>query len=257
MFSSKFIIKCLLEITSYLRRINIVVKPQYAWEVPWGPYWLLHRFWISRFMVFNATFNNISILSWWPVLLVEETGVPGEYCIIRFWTSIILVEYTVYCWVALNTIKQTNWLLHRFWTSIILVEYIEWDICAQIFYLVIYNVNVYLQTPSVRITSVVPSPILLRKSPITGKFFCFKIPFTHVVCSYNEIHSFLIKHITISLIHKFTKYWVIINPCNTPIKLVCKNHLWILKSFWLFLIQKHSHTGKTIMNDICMFERDL
>ena len=25
------------------------------------------------FMVFNATFNNISVLSWWSVLLVEET----------------------------------------------------------------------------------------------------------------------------------------------------------------------------------------
>ena len=30
------------------------------------------------FMVFNATFNNISVISWWSVLLVEKTGVPGE-----------------------------------------------------------------------------------------------------------------------------------------------------------------------------------
>jgi hypothetical protein len=29
-------------------------------------------------MVFNATFNIISVISWWLVLLVEETGVPGE-----------------------------------------------------------------------------------------------------------------------------------------------------------------------------------
>jgi len=29
-------------------------------------------------MVFNATFNNISVTSWWSVLLVEDTGVPGE-----------------------------------------------------------------------------------------------------------------------------------------------------------------------------------
>jgi hypothetical protein len=29
-------------------------------------------------MVFNATFNNISGISWRSVLLVEETGVPGE-----------------------------------------------------------------------------------------------------------------------------------------------------------------------------------
>jgi hypothetical protein len=29
-------------------------------------------------MVFNVTFNNISVISWWSVLLVEETGVPEE-----------------------------------------------------------------------------------------------------------------------------------------------------------------------------------
>jgi len=29
-------------------------------------------------MVFNATFNNISAIPWGSVLLVEETGVPGE-----------------------------------------------------------------------------------------------------------------------------------------------------------------------------------
>ncbi len=29
-------------------------------------------------MVFNATFNNISVISWRSVLLVEEIGVPGE-----------------------------------------------------------------------------------------------------------------------------------------------------------------------------------
>jgi len=33
------------------------------------------------FMVFNATFNNISVMSWRSVLLVEETGVPREYFI--------------------------------------------------------------------------------------------------------------------------------------------------------------------------------
>ena len=29
-------------------------------------------------MVFNATFNNISVISWQSVLLVEETGIPEE-----------------------------------------------------------------------------------------------------------------------------------------------------------------------------------
>jgi hypothetical protein len=37
----------------------------------WGWGW-------KRVMVFNATFNNISVISWWSVLLMEETRVPGE-----------------------------------------------------------------------------------------------------------------------------------------------------------------------------------
>ena len=35
----------------------------------------LYRVW---FMVFNATFNNISVISWQSVLLVEETRAPRE-----------------------------------------------------------------------------------------------------------------------------------------------------------------------------------
>ena len=31
-----------------------------------------------KVMVFNATFNDISVISWRSVLLVEETGGPGE-----------------------------------------------------------------------------------------------------------------------------------------------------------------------------------
>jgi hypothetical protein len=30
------------------------------------------------FIVFNATFSNVSAISWRPVLVVEEVGVPGE-----------------------------------------------------------------------------------------------------------------------------------------------------------------------------------
>jgi hypothetical protein len=29
-------------------------------------------------MVFNATFNNISVISWRSILLMEETGIPRE-----------------------------------------------------------------------------------------------------------------------------------------------------------------------------------
>ena len=33
---------------------------------------------VGWFMVFNATFNNISVISWRSVLLVEDTGVTEE-----------------------------------------------------------------------------------------------------------------------------------------------------------------------------------
>jgi hypothetical protein len=32
----------------------------------------------ARVMMFNTTFNNISAIAWWSVLLVEGTGIPGE-----------------------------------------------------------------------------------------------------------------------------------------------------------------------------------
>ena len=35
-------------------------------------------FLLIGFMVLNATFNNISVISWRSVLLVEETGGSGE-----------------------------------------------------------------------------------------------------------------------------------------------------------------------------------
>jgi hypothetical protein len=55
-------------------------------------------------MEFNATFNNISAISWRSVLLVEETGVPGKHtdlpqiidklyhimlCLVYWWKALI------------------------------------------------------------------------------------------------------------------------------------------------------------------------
>ena len=37
-------------------------------------------------MVFIATFNNISVITWQSVVLVEETGVPGEKSLTNFIT---------------------------------------------------------------------------------------------------------------------------------------------------------------------------
>ena len=39
---------------------------------------LKEKFDLIWFLVFNATFSNIAAISWRPVLVVEEAGVPGE-----------------------------------------------------------------------------------------------------------------------------------------------------------------------------------
>ena len=43
----------------------------------WHDIWVIVIELVVRFMVFNTTFNNISVISCQSVLLVEETGVPG------------------------------------------------------------------------------------------------------------------------------------------------------------------------------------
>ena len=55
-----------------------------------------------RVMVFNATFNNISVMSWWSVLLVEETGVLGENHrpVASHWQMAILSENLVIAWLS-------------------------------------------------------------------------------------------------------------------------------------------------------------
>jgi hypothetical protein len=35
---------------------------------------------VGWFMVFNTTFNNISVIPWRSVLLVEETGEKENHC---------------------------------------------------------------------------------------------------------------------------------------------------------------------------------
>jgi hypothetical protein len=48
---------------------------KYLWYIMW---WNLSVTCWVRVMVFSATFNNISAISWLPVLLVDETGLPIE-----------------------------------------------------------------------------------------------------------------------------------------------------------------------------------
>jgi hypothetical protein len=43
-------------------------------------------------MVFNATYNNSSVISLWSVLLVDETGVPVE----NHWYGVISIKIILY-----------------------------------------------------------------------------------------------------------------------------------------------------------------
>jgi len=62
-----------------------------------------------RIMVFNATFDNISVISWQSVLLVEKTGVPGENHrpIASHWQ-------TLYIYVVSSTPRLTVIRTHNF-----------------------------------------------------------------------------------------------------------------------------------------------
>ena len=54
---------------------------EFNFEIQYKPDELIVPDSLSRgfgFMVFNATFNNISVISWRSVLSVEETGVPEK-----------------------------------------------------------------------------------------------------------------------------------------------------------------------------------
>jgi hypothetical protein len=71
-------------------------------------YW--KRVWV---MVFNATFNHISVISWWSVLLVEETGVPRKNykCTMRPQRSILVMQYIeLYHIVYVSIFFLKDWL---------------------------------------------------------------------------------------------------------------------------------------------------
>ena len=77
-------------------------------------------------MVFNATFNNISVISWRSVLLVVETGLPGEnhWPVASHWQTLSQKrDHYIWCW------KSRSWLGKGTKNIIILLSIITKSLC--------------------------------------------------------------------------------------------------------------------------------
>jgi hypothetical protein len=58
-------------------------------------------------MVFNATFNNMSVILWQSILLVEETGVSGEnhWPVVSHWQ---ILSHNVDCCIEYSPVWGSN-----------------------------------------------------------------------------------------------------------------------------------------------------
>jgi hypothetical protein len=88
---------------------------------------VFERVWF-RLMVFNATFNNISAISWLSVLLVEETVVPrgrhltlDKHTIVNMFSlngPIITSSLMRFCSKKSILEKQINGSIYIYYTSV-------------------------------------------------------------------------------------------------------------------------------------------
>ena len=79
-FLNKFV-SILIWVTVWFLDICLTYNWLHIPIICWITFWLTVRqlkIKRVRVRVFNTTSNNISVISWWSVLLVEETRVPGE-----------------------------------------------------------------------------------------------------------------------------------------------------------------------------------
>jgi hypothetical protein len=104
---------------------------------------------LAWFMMFNATFNNISLILWWLVLLVEKTGVPAKTTDLS--QSTVKLHHIMLYWVhiAMNNVRTNNFIPVRVTFNVMnYVRYILPIVCLinNIF------VKIHLEGPGERFT---------------------------------------------------------------------------------------------------------
>jgi hypothetical protein len=77
-------------------------------------------------MVFNGTLNNILVISWWSVLLVEETGVPrGNHQPDKLQSdNVVWVHFAIYIYIYSLVIPNVSFLFVKknYYTILPLIE---------------------------------------------------------------------------------------------------------------------------------------
>ena len=102
------------------------------------------RLWVWL-MVFNATFNNISVILWRSVLLVKETGVPRENHrpVPSHWQLLHIMLYRVHIAINSITLKIVDYMYYQD-----IVDIKSWKMLLILFLLIYFciNINCVLKT---------------------------------------------------------------------------------------------------------------